>query len=83
MNFKLSDKKLSDITTFRTNKLLDKILSESLIVRKFSILMHFDVSHCLPLLEKASLSIKINLTMNVDKISPDNSVYTVPDSYVN
>ena len=39
-DFKLSDKKLSDITTFRTNKLSEKMLSESLIVRKFSILMY-------------------------------------------
>ena len=34
--------KLSDITRVRTNKLSDKILSESLIVRKFSILMYKD-----------------------------------------
>ena len=32
--------KLSDIIRVRTNKLSDKILSESLIVRNFSILMY-------------------------------------------
>ena len=34
--------KLSDIARFRTNKLSDKIFSESLFVRKFSILMYAD-----------------------------------------
>ena len=36
MNLELLDEKLSDITRFRTIKLSDKILSENLMVRKFS-----------------------------------------------